>query len=236
MIQSFLDASEDAAGRCVTVAGFFGSMSGWCKVQERMQGIRDRVGVPYLHMTDLMAKQSRPPYNRLKPPERTALITEIGELLGTCLMFGVSSSLNLRDFYALPEKDRALFDNNPRGHCLAQSIGLVSKLFEEEWEIDESVLYVVETGGRGEAPLVNAMWDLFRADPRVRDVLHVANVMPGSKKESPAFDTADIYARLANQHALTIHGRDSGAVKLPRPDPVRPTIQLPLRRRTSRCG
>lgn len=206
VLQAFLDASEDGAGRCVTVAGFVGSIPGWCAVQERWQGVRDRLGVDFFHMTDFMATPPRPPYNKLDRGEKTALMVEHGKLIGQCLMFGVSTSLNLRDFYALSDSDRELFDNNPRGACLANCLGFVSKLFEEKWQIDESVLYVIETGGRGEAPFVEAMLNLFKEDDRVRDVLRVFSVMPVSKKSVAGLDTADIYAWLANQHALKYSG------------------------------
>src|SRR5712691_11837904 len=77
MLQGFVDVSEDAASRVMTCAGFIGSVSGWCKVQDRMQRIRDFLGVEFLHMTELMAKDRRPPYDRLSPEERTELMIQI---------------------------------------------------------------------------------------------------------------------------------------------------------------
>ena len=202
MFRSFLDASEDGAGRCVTVAGFVGSVSGWCHVQDKWQGIRARLGVPYFHMVDFMAKEPRAPYDELTREERIALMVEHGKLVGSSLMFGVSTSLNLRDYYALSESDQALFDNNPRGYCIAQCMAQVSNLLKHQWDIDESVLYVVEVGGRGENAVVDSTMRIFIEAEGVRDTLRVFSVLPGTKKQFPGLDTADILAWLANQHSL----------------------------------
>jgi hypothetical protein len=107
----------------------------------------------------------------------------------------------------MPEADKALCANNPYALCAAQCIGLVTKTMEERG-IREPVLYVVETGGTGEAAFVAAMVKLTTATESVREALHIFRVMPGSKKRFPGSDSADFFAWEMAQLAQRKKGDD----------------------------
>ena len=60
----------------------------------------------------------------------------------------------------------------------------------------------MEVGGRGENAVVDSTMRIFKEAEGVRDTLRVFSVLPGTKKQFPGLDTADILAWLANQHSL----------------------------------
>ena len=176
----------------LSVGGFVSPAPRWSIIQNEWRKARAKAGVPYFHMTDFMSPNGRP-YRDWTYKKREAFITRLLTLLNEHALFGVGVALAVHDFHALPEADRALCDNNPYALCAAQCIGLVTKTLEDHGA-KTSALYVVETGGTGEAAFVAAMIRLTTASESIREALHIFSVVPGTKKQYPALDSADFFA------------------------------------------
>ena len=205
MLLAFVDASWDKNRQVVSVAGFLGVSSAWCAFQEHWQGVRNRWGLKFLRMTEFMSSHGEP-YATWSAAQRNALVSELTDLINKHLLCGTVVSLNLTDYYALSDEDRAVSGNNPFGLCAAQCLGLVASTFEQ-FDIEESVLYVFEAGDRGEPAFRDAVRRLIRSSEPDRALLHVIDIRTETKSLAPAFDAADFLAWLHTQHALRFHGQ-----------------------------
>src|SRR5207244_1999226 len=146
-LQAFIDASWDKSRRVVSVAGFLGAPPAWCAFQECWQGVRSRSGLKSLRMTEFMSPHGEP-YGTWPAARRNALVSDLTDLINKHLVCGAAVSLNLMDYYALSDEDRAVSGNNPFGLCAGQCLGLVASTFEQ-FGIEESILYTFEAGDHG---------------------------------------------------------------------------------------
>lgn len=204
MLRAFVDASVAGKPPVLSVAGFLGSVSGWSAFQRKWRQARSESGIPHFHMTDFMSRRATP-YKDWPETKRTAVINRLIRLISNHTLFGVAVALNLSDFESQPAEEKILCGGNPYALCSAWCIGRAVKTLKER-SINESIIWVFEAGDKGQPAFTTQMHRLFSRHEEMRDTLRVLSVMPGTKKQFPAFDAADFLAWQMTQHVPRMEG------------------------------
>jgi hypothetical protein len=214
MLRAFFDASKTFPQKnsfpSLAVGGFVGKAEAWTKFQKQWREVRQKSGIEFFQTTEFMA--GIPPYHTWDERKKRAILSKMFSLI-RLMDFGVIAAISKVEYDALdrPTKDR--FHDNPYLWCASYCLGLAARRLKKEG-INESVMYVFESGDQGEPQFKHAMHRLLKSSERFKDEYQIHSIIPGLKRQFPGLDSADFLAWEAAQYCSITAGISSYSPRL----------------------
>jgi hypothetical protein len=214
MLRAYFDGSKTFSRSspfpCLAVAGFVGDKKRWSRFQKKWRDVRKTSGIDFFHMADYEAR--RPPYDSWSERKRKAVLDRLISLTRETADFGAITLLPKSEFDSLDKRTRNRFNDNPYLWCASYCIGLIARRLERE-KINESVMYIFESGDQGEPEFKHAMARLVETSEAFRRRFRIYSIMPGLKHEIPALDSADFLAWETTRYVPIKVGAASGPMR-----------------------
>jgi hypothetical protein len=192
-VRGFIDAGTNSrtpaaffGGRpAMTVAAWVAPVGSWGCFDTLWRPCRKHAGIKRFHMTDYTARQRE--YACWSEQKRRAVVDDLLALLADTVVYGVSISIDLRQFEELwPEVHPYIF-------CASQCISLMAERLKERGTT-EKVFYVYDDGDQRSAQFRLALSDVISLEERYREMFRIHTLAPGSGTEWPGLDAADYLA------------------------------------------
>jgi uncharacterized protein DUF3800 len=143
VFEAYLDESETADHRILSVGAYLSETERWGVFQREWQDVLDNAGVQIFHMTDFEAR--RPPYDSWDNVKRIRVLRRLMRTIRARTRFRASVSVSIPDYEAVAGRIREVY--GPYGFCAFQCLQYIARWVDDN-DQNEPIAYFFERGSR----------------------------------------------------------------------------------------